>query len=75
VGFGQDVERVYHFLRVECVNFLQGSRFERLQCSIYDPAGCAIALALEKYRLLGAILAARNTLAGKHTAQRCLNGW
>jgi hypothetical protein len=45
----QDVERVYHFLRVECVKFLQGSRFERLQCSIYDPAGHAIALALEEF--------------------------
>jgi hypothetical protein len=42
------MQSVGNLLGFECVNRPQGRRFERLQCSLHDPAGHAIVPGLEE---------------------------
>jgi hypothetical protein len=42
------MQGVGNFLSSECANRPQGRRFERLQCSLHDPVGHAIAPGLQE---------------------------
>ena len=47
-SFSHDMQGVGDFFGSECVNRPQGRRFERLQCSLHDPAGPTVAAALQE---------------------------
>ena len=46
--FSHDMQGAGDLLSSECVNRPQGRRFERLQCSLHDPAGPTVAAALQE---------------------------
>jgi hypothetical protein len=46
--FSHDMQGAGNMLCFKFVNILQGNNFERLQCSLHDPAGPAFAPALQE---------------------------